>query len=250
MLNCKMHLICKFDAKICVVCRGAEIFNVNTLNSLSDEIDLVLEDVDNFCLNIYPIMSKKNQCMVAYSCQFEVVGTDLMCVCKQAKLFKLPENNYICLLEKLSLSKELFEGYDKIEAVEGKIKALKLLNNISKRGIVDVFQIDGDKPEKLESYTVSLGESKVNNDYLKLLDFFECFQCGDYSSAISNFSYNLSEKLNKKILKDFLGEYTRCMLVSYFSQPSVVILNEKNKQARVFSAHFENGLIDNIFEIE
>lgn len=251
MENVILHLICDFDAKIFLTQNGVEVFSVETTNALSNEIDLVVNNIENFSFNVYPINYKKNSNLISYSADVNVLKNDLKTSSKQVKIFKLPENNFICIFKSANLEKDdIFEKYDKVEASENKIKFLKMLNTISKRGIVEVFDTTGDKPEFVEKYLVNISNVQISQEILKLLDFFENFQNGDYENAVKNFTYNLSEKLTNKTIKKFLGEYDKCLLVNYFKEPAVAILNFKKEQAKVFSATFENGLISNIFEVE
>ena len=82
------------------------------------------------------------------------------------------------------------------------------------------------------------------------MQFFEDLKFGSDEDIKDRFTISLSEKLSDTTIKNFFGNFDEARLVNYFEQPAVALLDNKNKQAKVFSASFDNGLIDNIFEIE
>lgn len=248
MENCAFHLLCNFDAKISFLQSGKEIFSVLTINSLSDQIDLSVFNPENFTVCVYPV-GKNEKNFLSYSVDFSFDGKTFVSSSKQVLVYKLPEENFIFQFNPAKLKADELFACDKVEVEGNKIKMLKILNNISKRGVVKEFEIVGDKPEKCEEYLIDMGDGRTSTQEAKILDFFENVCVGDYNSAVKNLSYNLSEKLNKQTIKNFVGEFNICFLVNYYEKPCVVCLNEKTAKAKVFSATFENEMIDNIFEI-
>ncbi len=248
MENCAFHLLCSFDAKISFLQNGKEIFSVLTLNSLSDQIDLSVSSPQNFTACVYPV-GKNGKNFLSYSVEFSFNKETFVSSSKQALVYKLPQENFIFQFKPAKLTTDELFACDKVEVEGNKIKVLKILNNISKRGIVKEFEIVGDKPEKCDEYLINMGDGKFATEEAKILDFFENVCAGDYNSAVKNLSYSLSEKLNKQTIKNFVGEFNTCFLVNFYEKPCVVCLNEKNSFAIVFSASFENGMIYNIFEI-
>lgn len=252
MENCTLHILYSFDAKICFMENGLEIFSVNTLNSLSDEIDLSVENLSNFEINVYPIVNKKNSNLVPYSANITNYNNNLICDSKQVVIYRLPKNHFILKLKQLSLKSSAFDDFDKVEVKDNKIKTLKIIPTLAKNGKVEVFEINGDTPKLTENYYVKLKSENylTNLNCLKLLHFFECLQCLDYDKAREALSFSLAEKLNKQTLSNFFGEFTEVYLVNFYEDFSVVILNEKKQTARVFGANFSANEIENIYEIE
>lgn len=248
MENCFFHLLCNFDAKISFMQNGREIFSVLTINSLSNEIDLSVFEPADFTICVYPI-GRNEKKLLSYSSLVYFKEGKFVSASKQVLVYKLPENNFILNLKPAKLMADEVFNFDKVEIEGNKIKTLCILNNVSKRGVVKEFEIVGDRPEKCEEYLINMGDGKLVSEESKLLDFFENACVGDYNSAVKNLTYSLSEKLNKQTLKNFVGKFDSCLLVNYYEKPCVVCFDEKNLVAKVFSAVFESGMIDNIFEI-
>ena len=167
-------------------------------------------------------------------------------------IFNLPQNHIIIKFNPINLKSQNFNNFDKVENIGSSIKTLKILPTINKKGEVEVYEINGDKASFKEKYYVSLlnKKSNLNNDSIKLLQFFEDLEFGSDEDIKDRFTISLSEKLSDTTIKNFFGNFDEARLVNYFEQPAVALLNNKNKQAKVFSATFDKGLIDNIFEIE
>lgn len=252
MLNVYFHIVSKFDCIMRFYVKDKEIFNVNTLGSLSDEIDLKIDDLENFEIKLYPFNKKNGKENIAYTAQFEIVNEKLICKNKQVYVFSLPQNHFIIQLNPINLQTNNFNDYDKIENAGSYIKTLKILPTINKKGEVEVYEINGDKANFKEKYYVSLLNKKhsVNNNIIKLLEFFEDLEFGSEENLLDNFSASLADKLSNETIKTFFGKFDEAKIINYYSESSVVLLNKTNQTAKVFSATFDKGLIDNIIEIE
>lgn len=252
MLNANIHIIPMFDCLLRFYENEKEIFSLNTLGFLADEISLKFETSNDFQIKLYPFNKKNENQNIAYTATFKVKGSELYCENKQVSIFKLPQNHIIIKFNPINIQTQNFNNLDKVENIGSSIKTLKILPTINKKGEVEVYEINGDKACFKEKYYVSLlnKKSNSNNDAIKLLQFFEDLKFGSDEDIKDKFSISLSEKLSETTLKNFFGNFDEARLVNYFEQPAVVLLNDKNKNAKVFSASFDKGLIDNIIEIE
>ena len=247
-----LHINCLFDAQIKVIKEDEVLFSYDTLESLADDVDLKAENISNFKLEVFPILKKRESGFIAYSAYFKIVNNNIFCESKQVEIYKLPENHYIIKLNPLKIFVEDFEEYDKVEISDNKIKTLKLIESITKKGEVKIFEINGDKPKLLEKYYVEIKKDaqKTNNEILKFVEFFENLKFAGGQKAKENLSRNLCEKLNDETLKSFFGNFDEFKPINYYYDIAVVLFYKKEKIARVFGANFENLLIDNIYEIE
>lgn len=252
MLNADLHIFPMFDCLIRFFENGEEIFSLNSLGFLGEEINLKVDNADDFQVKLYPINRKSKTQNIAYSAEFKVVNSNLICDLKQVSVYKLPQNHLIIKFNAINLNTQSFNEFDKVESMNNCIKTLKVLPTISKKGEVEVYDINGDKAIFKERYYVSLLSKKYNNrnDAIKLLQFFEDLQFGSDEDLKEKFTDALSEKLTDNVINNFFGKFNKAILINYYNQPAVALLDDVKKSAKVFSATFDNGLIDNIFEIE
>lgn len=252
MLNVSIHIIPKFDCLMRFFEDENEIFSLNTLGCLSDEIDLKVEDLKNFNVKLYPFNKKNEIENIAYTANFKVVHDKLICENKQVSVFYLPENHIVIKFNPINLKSQAFEKVDKVENICNSIKTLKILPTLNKKGEVEVYEINGDRANFKEKYYVSLLNKRTNNniEILKFLQFFEDLKYGSEDDIKERFSPNLSDRLSEQTMNRFFGEFDDILMVNFYNEPAIALLNEKNKTARVFTATFDKGLIDNIIEIE
>lgn len=252
MLNANVHIISMFDCLMRFYENEKEIFSLNSLGFLGNEISLKIENAGDFQIKLYPFNKKNENQNIAYTANFKVINSELFCENKQVNIFNLPQNHIIIKFNPINLQSQNFNNFDKVENVGNSIKTLKILPTISKKGEVEVYEINGDKASFKEKYYVSFlnKKNKLNNDAIRLLQFFEDLKFGSDEDIKDRFTISLSEKLSDTTIKNFFGNFDEARLVNYFEQPAVALLDNKNKQAKVFNASFDNGLIDNIIEIE
>lgn len=252
MFNAILHLFPKFDCLIRIFENQKEIFSLNSLGFLGEEISLEVENIEDFQIKLYPFNKKNKSQNIAYTAEFKVVNSELFCESKQVSVFNLPQNHILIKFNPINLMSQNFNDFDKVESNNNCIKTLKILPTISKKGEVEVYEINGDKANFKEKYYVSLLNKKNNikNEAVKMLKFFQDLEFGSDEDLKENFTEVLSVKLSDDMINNFFGKFDEAVLINYYNQPAVALLNNLNKSAKVFSATFDNGLIDNIFEIE
>ena len=246
-----LHIQPLFNCNIHFFCGRNEIFSLNSMGSLQEEIDLNLLNGEDFEIKIYPFNKKGQSEKIAYTAKFYFDHNVLLSNSKQVKIYALPQNHFYIKILPVKIGNLGFEDYDKIESEQGKIKTLKILPTLTKKGEIEVFETNGDLPSLIEKYYVKLKEDNLhqNIDGLQLVEFFENIKFGEKELLKENLTAALSERLTYESIVKFFGQFEDIKLVNYYDQPAVILLYPNNK-ARVFSANFNKSLIDNVFEIE
>lgn len=242
-----IHILSEFDTIYKLIENEKQLISVNTTESLNDSIDLELISPLMFDVFVYPII-KKEGILFPYSARFKFDNDNLTCENGYVKIYKLPENNYILKFLPFSLNKQELTG-DKLELNDLEIKKLSFLNDLAGRAKVEVLKVDDKKIIKESEYYVYVNEqigSELNPDLI-LLAFFEAYLAKDFNICFSYLSDNYASNLNKEGLKEFFGEFTSCLLVNYYSYPSIVLFY-KNR-AVAYSANIKENKIFDIYEI-
>ena len=245
-----LHIQPTFNSTMHFFCDNSKIFTIHSNGSLQEEIDLKVIDGKNFEMKIYP-HNKKGEEKIAFSANFYFDNNKLFCDSKQVEVYALPENHFYIKILPVRIGSSNFENYDKIESEQNKIKTLKILPTLTKKGEIEVYEINRDLPTLKEKYYVNLTGDKVNYnlEILKLIEFFENVRFGENEQIKENFSHSLSERLSVDNVVKFFGKFEDMRVVNFYDSPAIVLFY-KNRNARVFSATFDRMLIDNVFEIE
>ena len=243
-MNCILHILKDFPVALKFFSSEKEIFSCCSQEILSDELNLEIKDLNDLKINVYPQNTKK---FLPYALKFINENEKLKLESKFAKLFSLPEENYILKLFPLSASSNEFEG-NKIEVESGKIKRLCFMQDMAGRAKVEIFAPGEDCLCQTEEYYVYLNKEKreLQTD-LVLLDFFEAIATNDFDYAKNLLSPKLSETLSKETIEQYFGKFDDCKIVNYYSNPSVVLFFKN--EAKVFGASFLESKIVDIFEI-
>lgn len=234
-----LHILKTFPATIKFFCENNEIFCVSTTECLGDEINLKIENPENFSVYIYPHEKE----YLSYSAE---ITADFKTDSKLIKLYQLPEENYILKLFPLSLENKIVGN--KVELDGENIKRLSFMNDIAGRARVDVFVSSENSIDKKEEYFVYVNKQQNEVDgELKLLDFFQSVLARDFSYAGNLLTANLANVLSKEKIKNFFGEYEDCCIVNYYDVPAVVLFYET--EAKVFGGNVDGEKIADIYEI-
>src|SRR5690554_1309781 len=89
-----IHLLADFDAVFKFFNNDEALITVNTLQNLSDTIDLEIENPEDFSINVYPITKKEKQ-LFSYSLKLNYKNGELNSKNDYVKIYKLFNNNYI-----------------------------------------------------------------------------------------------------------------------------------------------------------
>ena len=89
-----IHLLADFDASFKILEDNKVKISVNTIESLSDTIDLEINSPSSFNIDVYPI-TKKDSSLFSYSVNLEYLNNNLISSNDYINIFKLPENHYI-----------------------------------------------------------------------------------------------------------------------------------------------------------
>ena len=106
-MNCIMHILKDFPLSLKFFDGEKEIFSCCSQEILGDELNLEINDLKDLKINVYPQNTKK---FLPYSLKFSSANEKLQLESKFAKLFSLPENNYILKLFPLCAFSNEFEG--------------------------------------------------------------------------------------------------------------------------------------------
>ena len=246
-----LHIQPQFNCNMQFFCEGREIFSLNSLGSLQEEIDLSVENGESFEIKVYPHNKKGESEKIAFSVKFYFDKNLLFSNSKQAEVYALPKNHFYIKLLPAIISNLKFEDCNKVESEAGKIKTLKILPTLTKKGEIEVYEINGDLPVLVEKYYVNLKEERLGQtlEILKLVEFFENVKFGEKELIKEQFSTALSERLSSENIVKFFGEFEEIKPVNYYDQAAVILFYKKCK-ARVFAATLNKTMIDNVFEIE
>lgn len=243
-MNCIMHILKDYPISLKFFEDEKEIFSCCSQEILGDELNLEIIDLNNLKISVYPQNTKK---FLPYSLKFNTSDEKLVLESKYAKLFSLPENNYVLKLFPLCSFSDEFKG-NQIEVESGKIKRLCLMQDMAGRAKVEIFSPRESQLCQTEEYYVYLNKEKRElPTELILLDFFEALAAKDFDYAKNLLSPNLLNTLSPETIEKYFGKFNDCKIVNYFSTPSVVLFYESS--AKVFGANLYESKIADIFEI-
>lgn len=242
-----IHLLSEFDSVFKIFNEEKLLISVTTLQSLSDTIDLEIENPEDFLINVYPI-TKKEKKLFSYSVKLIYENEGLNSKNDYIKIYKLPRNHFIIKFLPLLIKKEEIEG-DKVEINNMEIKKLSFVNDLAGRAKVEVLKSEGQKLSKNNEYFVYINENIQSEtaSELILLAFFEAYISKDYKVCFTYLSNNYSASLTKEGLKEFFGEINSCHLVNYYDFPAVILIY--NEKASVYSAQIRDSKIEDIYEL-
>lgn len=242
-----IHLLADFDASFKILEDNKVKISVNTIESLSDTIDLEINSPSSFNIDVYPI-TKKDSSLFSYSVNLEYLNNNLISSNDYIKIFKLPENHYILKFFPFSIKNTEISG-DKLEVNDTEIKKLSFINDLTGRAKVEVLKVEEKQIKKENEYFVYTDENvklETNPDLI-LLAFFEAYMSKDYTTCFNYLSATYATNLNKESLKEFFGDIKYCFLNHYYDSPTVALLYDKN--ASIFCANIRDNKIFDIYEI-
>lgn len=242
-----IHLLPTFESLFKIERNQKRLISVTSKESLSDTIDLEISNLQFFEISVYPI-GKKQKKLFSYSANFKYSEEELTSENEYVRVYKLPENHFFIKFSPFFVQKDEIYG-DKIEFDGSEIKKLTFMNDLAGRARVEVFNTSGNKISSQKEYFVYTQKEpeQENNPDLILLAFFEAYQSGDFNTCFSYLSKTYSGNLNKEGLTDFFGKFEQCVLVNYYTQPSVALLYKNH--ANIFSASIQEEKITDIYEL-
>lgn len=242
-----IHLLADFDANFKILENNKTKICVNTLESLSETIDLEIESPSAFSIDVYPI-ARKNASLFSYSVNLEYLNNALSSSNNYIKIFKLPEEHYILKFFPFLIKNPEISG-DKLEVNDTEIKKLSFINDLTGRAKVEVLKVEEKQIKKENEYFVYMNEEvkQETNSNLVLLAFFEAYTSKDYNTCFNYLSDSYASNLDKEGLKEFFGDIKFCLLNDYYASPSVALLYDE--KASVFSANIKDNKIFDIYEI-
>lgn len=242
-----IHILSTFDSVFKFSKGNKTLLKVSSTESLSDTIDLEISNPESFQISVYPT-GKKNKQLFSYSTNFAISQNNILSENDYVKVYKLPENHFIIKFFPFFIEKEGIYG-DRVELVGFEIKKLSFLNDLAGRAKVDIFNLNENKISPNNEYFVYTNENNELETHpdLILLAFFEAYKATDFNVCFSYLSESYGQNLNKEGLIDFFGKFNDCLLVNYYTYPSVILLY--NNHALVFSSSIQYNKISDIYEL-
>lgn len=149
------------------------------------------------------------------------------------------QNNNIVINEKIT----------SVEHTENGFQTLFVRSGIINHGIVKKYEFANLTVEKVNQYNVFVGDNKINvfSPKTNFIAFFDAFCLNNYKIAKQFCTNDLSKKINKQNMKQYIGKYDEFIDSStIFNEPVVSLINFETNTLINIKVSIKNDLVDNI----